>query len=104
ALIPLAGDLGDDFIGAVGIEPEQLDGVGAAHLHLESATGLSKLEPLLAVLGGRDETEADLGDVGAGLGRLDGGNGAGNHGRMATVKLRSLEETLGLAHASFYRF
>jgi hypothetical protein len=54
ALIPLACDLFDDSIGAIGVEPKQLDRVDSSHLHLQCAAGLGEFEMLFRGLGGSD--------------------------------------------------
>src|SRR5579862_1719871 len=76
----------------------------AADLHFQPSADLRELQMFVRRFGGRDNAQADLGHMGAGLGRFHGRDCAGNHGGVPSVELRSLEQAPHVAHAPILPF
>ena len=102
ALVPLGGNLCDCIVRTSGVEPEDLNGVGAANLHLQAAADGHELQMFRPGAERGDDAQGDLGYVRAIPGGFDGGNGAGDNGGMPAVELRAFEKTLLVAHVRFY--
>src|SRR5579864_8638965 len=93
SLIPLLRNLRDRVFRTGGVQPENLNSVGATHLHLQSAADRRKFQMFLRGSDGGDDAQSDLTHVRTIPGRFDRADRARNHGRVPPVELGASEKT-----------
>ena len=90
-LVPLPSNFLDHVLRTSRVQPKHLNGVGAANLHFQAPADGREFQVLRPRSDRRDHTQADLGDMRAITGGLDGRDRARDHGRVASIELRPLQ-------------
>ena len=98
-LLPLRCDLRNHVLRTGGVQPEDLNSVGAPHLHFQSPADRREFQMFLCRSDRCDDAQSDLAHMRTIPGRFDRPDRTRNHGRVPPVELRASQKTFGVAHA-----